>query len=250
MQLEKWYADVVDGGRVSIHYRASLSLGPLELAYRGELGRKRRHGTYSAGSAKSLPRIEGSPGSSRLLLMTNGGALAWRDAVSRPICLWRDEQHRVTWNPLVLNGAVEGAANGRGYAEQLRMTVAPWRLAIDRLWWGRFCGDHHSLVWITWEGRHPLRLALFDGSAASLDDVTEEVVRVAPTARLHLRERRLLVDETLGTGALSNMPWPKRIAPAVFLRGRERKWLAEGDLHVDGKSIDHGAVVCETVDWS
>jgi hypothetical protein len=36
----------------------------------------------------------------------------------------------------------------------------------------------------------------------------------------------------------------------VFLRGRERKWLAEGDLHVDGKSIDHGAVVCETVDWS
>ena len=247
MQLEKWYADVVDGGRVSIHYRASLYLGWLELAYRGELGRE-RHGTFSAGSAKSLPRIEGSP--ARLLLMTDGGALAWREATSRPICLWSDGHREVTWNPLVLNGAVEGAASGRGYAEQLRMTVAPWRLGIDRLWWGRFCGDEHSLVWIVWEGCHPLRLVLLDGHEARLDDVTEEIVCVAPSARLDLRERRLLVDETLGTGALANMPWPKRIAPAAFLRGRERKWLAEGDLNVDGKSIDHGAVVCEKVEWS
>src|SRR5262245_19565399 len=200
MQLEKWYADVVNRGRVSIHYRASLDLGLLELAYRGELDRT-RHGTFSVGSAKSLPRIEGSP--ARLLLMTDGGALAWRQATSRPICLWSDGQHQVTWNPFVLNGAVEGATNGRGYAEQLRMTVAPWRLGIDRLWWGRFCGDQHSLVWIVWEGRHPLRLVLFDGSAANLDDVTEEIVRVAPSARLDLRERRLLVDETLGPE-----PWP------------------------------------------
>src|SRR5262249_3059708 len=161
--------------------------------------------------------------------MTDDGGLAWRDAVSRPICLWSDGRHRVTWNPRVLNGAVEGAVNGRGYAEQLRMTIAPWRLGIGRLWWGRFCGDRHSLVWIVWEGRHPLRLALFDGREAGLADVTEDFVCVAPAARLHLRERRPLVDETLGTGALANMPWPKRVAPAAFLRGHERKWLAAGD---------------------
>ena len=62
MQLEKWYADVVDGGRLSVHYRARLSLGLLEIAYRGELGGK-RHGTFSAGSeidqALELLRREG-----------------------------------------------------------------------------------------------------------------------------------------------------------------------------------------------
>jgi hypothetical protein len=128
------------------------------------------------------------------------------------------------------------------------MTVAPWRLGIDRLWWGRFCGTCHSFVWIVWEGRHPLRLALLDGTDVRLDAVTADAVCAEPL-RLRLGMRRQLVDQVLGAGALADMPWPRRLAPISFLSGRERKWLADGELTTDGNRIDRGEVVCETVDW-
>jgi hypothetical protein len=34
MRLEKWYADVADGGSVFISYSASLAIGPVALASR------------------------------------------------------------------------------------------------------------------------------------------------------------------------------------------------------------------------
>jgi hypothetical protein len=252
MRLEKWYADVIRDGNVSVHYRAHLAFGPLRIAYRGELGHDMHHrGTFTSTAGTLLPRIEGDADAGRVMLATQAGALAWRNALSRPIRLWTDGRQHVTWNPVVLNGSVEDAVeavrHGRGYAEKLVMTIAPWRLGMTRLWWGRFCGDRHSFVWIVWEGRHPLRLALLDGAPVWLDAVTECAV-FAAAVRLRLGERRLLVDQTLA-GTLADMPLPKRVAP-LFLSGRERKWFAESDLQRDGRAIDRGEVVCETVDWS
>src|SRR5262249_7828194 len=151
-------------------------------------------GAFAPGICKPSPRLETAPGAARLVLMTDGGSLTWRNAMRRPTCLWTDGRRHVTWDPFVLNGVVEGAKHGRGYAEKLVMTVAPWRLGIDRLWWGRFCGDCHSLVWIVWEGRHPLRLSLLDGKHLRLDAVGEDGVRAGETVRLRLGERRLVID--------------------------------------------------------
>ena len=248
MRLEKWYADVVGDGLVSIHNRATLSLGPLRIAYRGELGRDLfRRGTF--GICRSFPRLERASGAARLRMMTDAGPLTWRNATSRPMCLWTDGRRHVTWDPCVLNGAVEGALQGRGYAERLVMTVAPWRLAIDRLWWGRFCGERHSFVWIVWEGPHPLRVSLFDGNPLQLDEVGEDAMSAA-ALRLVTGERQLVVDQTLGAGDLAGLRLAKRIAPVSFLSGRERKWLAQGELQRGGRSIDQGKVICERVDWS
>jgi hypothetical protein len=249
MRLEKWYVDVAHNGCLSVHYRASLSLGRLGIAYRGELGDAMpRRGTFSVGPCHSLPRIEISPGGDRLQAATDGGILSWQNARSRPRCLWTDGRRHVTWDPIVLNGTVEGGTGGRGYAEKLVMTVAPWRLGINRLWWGRFCGENRSLVWIVWEGRHPLRLALLDGTDVRLDAVTADAI-CTQSVSLRLGRRRQLVDQVLGAGALADMPWPKRLAPISFLSGRERKWLAHGELKTDGNQIDRGEVVWETVDW-
>jgi hypothetical protein len=249
MRLEKWYADVVDNAHVSVHYRANLSLGPLDISYRGQLdGQAHRRGTFSPGTCKTLPRLVGPPGTQRLVLTTDSGSLAWRDAISRPVRLWSDGRHHVDWDPLVLNGAVEGTAPRRGYAEKLVMTIAPWRLAIDRLWWGRFCGDRRSVVWIAWEGRTPLRLSLVDGQPSRLNDIRVDAVETS-AVRLRLGKRRLLVDQTLGAGSLADMPWPRRIAPISFLSGRERKWFGWGELQGEGGEVDHGEVILEMVEW-
>lgn len=242
MRLEKWYADVVEGERLTVHYLANLSLGPLAFRYRGELRQDTRSAVFGLGR-ETVPHIEAAR-----LRLGNDGSPAWRDPVSRPIQLWTDGRRHITWNPLVLNGAVEGATPGRGYAEQLVMTAAPWRLGLSRLWWGRFCGRRHSLVWIVWEGRHPLRLVLFDGERIRLDGIAPDAVRAAPDVALRLYARQPLVNQPLGV-TLADMPWAKRIAPLSFLAGRERKWFAEGALQIAGQDTDHGAVVCETVDW-
>src|SRR5689334_1411462 len=166
MRLEKWYADVTSGGALFIHYSANLDIGPLALAYRGELEDSgERRGTFSFGRNSRMPRtIACADAAACVEAEVAGGLATWRNAVNRPRRLWSDGRRHVDWDPMVLNGAVTGARSGRGYAERLVMTVAPWRLGIARLWWGRFCGDRHSLVWIVWEGARPLRLALLDGS--------------------------------------------------------------------------------------
>ena len=128
------------------------------------------------------------------------------------------------------------------------MTVAPWRLGIARLWWGRFCGDRHSLVWIAWEGARPLRLALLDGSDVDLHTVELENVALG-SVRLRLSDHRVVVDQVMGTGALAAMPLRARIAPVTFLAGRECKWIAAGALESAGAVVDRGDVVFETVSW-
>jgi hypothetical protein len=263
MQIEKWYADAITpAARIAIYYRAKVSVGPIDISYRGqlddrlgEINQLRRAATgatrsaFMSGPSAEQPRLQGPAGEQRIVLRTDTDTLCWRNAVSRPICLWSRGPHRVDWDPLVLNGAVEGGTIGRGYAEKLVMTIAPWQLGIKRLRWGRFCGNRHSLVWIVWQGRYPLSLCLLDGRLADQIDVTDDAVAAAD-ARLRLGERRRLVDERLGAGALADLPWPRRVAPIAFLRGRERKWFATGELRLDGGGIDCGEVICESVEWT
>jgi hypothetical protein len=250
MRLEKWYADVAASGSLSIHYSANLDLGPLALAYEAELhGGGERRGLFSMGRNTRMPRqVDGVGADACLEVATAGGLATWRNAVSRPRSLWSDGKRHVIWDPVVLNGMVTGARSGRGYAERLVMTVAPWRLGIARLWWGRFCGDRHSLVWIVWEGARPLRLALLDGRDADLRSIGIEDVAL-DSVRLRLGGHRVLLDQALGTGALAGMPLRRRIAPMTFLAGRECKWLADGALESSGAVVDRGDVVFETVTW-
>src|ERR1700721_150980 len=149
MRLEKWYADVAGGGSLVVHYGASLDIGPVAIGYDGELrsGGERR-GSFSLGRNARLPRgIGGDDGSASLAVSTADGPATWRNAIHRPRTLWSDGRRQVLWDPVVLNGEVSGARTGRGYAEQLVLTVAPWRLGITRLWWGRFWGGRPSVGW-------------------------------------------------------------------------------------------------------
>ena len=250
MRLEKWYADVAGDGSLFVHYCANLDIGPVAIGYEGELrsGRERR-GFFSLGANARRPRsIGGDDGSASLAVSTADGPATWRNASHRPRVLWSDGRRQVLWDPVVLNGEVSGARTGRGYAERLVLTVAPWRLGITRLWWGRFCGDRHSLVWIVWEGGRPLRLALLDGRDADLRTIDVEHVALGSVS-LHLSGHQVLVDQVMGTGALAGMPLHRRIAPLTFLAGRECKWLADGVLMSAGTVADRGAVVFETVTW-
>ena len=83
---------------------------------------------------------------------------------------------------------------GAGYAERLEVTIAPWALPVPRGPLGRWiAGSGRSLVWIVWEGAHPLALAWLDGARL--------------VAELMLRDDGLVLGSA---GRL--VPWP--IAPS------------------------------------
>lgn len=249
MRLEKWYADYVSGDEVEIEYRARLQLGPLIVNYRGQLGRERSTHVRIGWSEPAMPGItDGS------LHWHRGDARPpwiWRNARQRPITLWRDRRSSVVWNPVVLNGRTTGVdpdRPGRGYAEVLTLDVAPWHLGIDRLKWGRFCGEKHSLVWIEWEGRIPRKIALLDGKEQPL--VTASRVEIhTEQARLKIGSADEIVCEPLASGALQALGLLRVFATGKFLSGIETKWLGSAELELEGKVVDHGSVVFEEVIW-
>jgi hypothetical protein len=252
MFLEKWYADVVDPNGVDVFYRANLKLGPAVMGYRGHIGSGGRTSSAVVPGGVELPReVDGG-----IVWPASGAegdlALRWADCRTREIELWRDDRQSLSWNPLVLNGAVSGRRllpEARGYVEKLTLNFGPWRLGLQRLKWGRFCGRRHSLVWIEWEGRLAKQLALLDGQPVPLHAASRERIDCAG-ATLHLTERRELVQEPMSDGALRGLRLPRRLAALQFFRGLETKWIAAGALELGGEATDAGHALFEEVVWS
>lgn len=252
MFLEKWYADVVDPKGVDIFYRANLKLGPAVMGYRGRIGNGGRMSSTIVPGGVELPReVDGAvvwPASGSV----GDQPLRWTDCRSHEIELWRDGPQLLRWNPMVLNGAVSGLRllpEARGYVEKLTLNFGPWQLGLQRLTWGRFCGQRHSLVWIEWEGRIAKQLALLDGQAIPLHAASRERVD-ASGAALHLCEPRALVQESMSDGALRGLRLPRRLKALQFFRGLETKWIAAGALETSGEATDPGHAIFEEVQWS
>jgi hypothetical protein len=244
MLLEKWYGDAVQAGGVRIDYRAALRFGPASIGYSGCIAATGRTERQFHMAPIALPRL-----ADRRLLWPGG--MAWTKARSRPITLHDHRGRLLHWYPCALNSTVVvgSAPAGRGYAECLKLAFAPWHLGLAQLTWGRFCGERHSLAWIEWIGRHPLRLLLIDGVERGLVAADGHRVSADDGSVLRLDAPRLLVDEELASGAVKGIPIPLPAELSRFLRGVERKWLAEAVLRLPGGARDTGHAVFETVRW-
>src|SRR6266478_4763711 len=197
--LEKWYGDVVDQRLVHVHYRANLRIGPLVVGYAGSLAPGgRTHCRFVPGG---IPLPELARGIVEWPSFGQDEALTFGESAPRERRLWQERTRLLTWNPLVLN-------------------CGPWRLGLERLCWGRYCGTQHSLTWITWFGRHPLRLGLLDGEPVPLEDVSRERIECAG-ATLRIGGRQVLVHEAMDEGALRGLALTRRLPAMRFFKGIE-----------------------------
>lgn len=249
MYLEKWYADSVENGQVQIRYLANLHLGPITIGYSGGLQDGRSTTTRVGIRGIALPSVVDNV----VHWPTNDSAeaLAWTGAVVRSEELAREDDRAITWSPIVLNGRLrinECQRPAGGYVERLTLGIAPWRLGLKRLKWGRFCGKAHSLVWIEWEGEIPKKLSLLDGENDSLLEVTQRRVRTQ-RAELTMENPNEIVSEPIGSGALKAAGLIKMFSARQFLSGIETKWLAQSSLSISGQDVDSGYAVYEEVVW-
>lgn len=157
---------------------------------------------------------------------------------------------RVLWSCEIPKGAARFSAGGRtfegsGYAEVLTMTVAPWKLPIRELHWGRFIGARESVVWIDWRGAHPLTLVVHDGSRAETTAV-DEAGLAFDGRRVVLDEPAVIRDESIGR-TLREAHFLARALPRRLTDSRETKVRSRGTLSDGTGVVDRGWCIHEVV---
>ena len=238
--MTKWYLDCVDdAGNVCIVYWARLGW----MTYASVLeSRKGRIVQRSGMTRAPAPRIDGDDlrwQGLGLTLTMRRSAGRFQQALHEGL-QWTCEMPRA--GVVIHRDASE--MRGLGYAEALEMTVAPWKLPIDELRWGRFGGHHSSVVWINWRGSNPLTLILNNG-VLDRDAVVGDRAITLDGATLDLSDDRNLRDANLGK-TLSFLHFlPKRIAGA-----REQKWCSRAELKRNGATVDSGWSIHELVKFA
>lgn len=251
--LAKWYLDFLDSnGSGGIIYVAELCWSGLRMCYASTL-------TVADGTIGSktsirtckLPKIDS--GKIVVQLPRLGVEGAW-EGLAHPIEreILASEQGAVQWNCLQPAARVSCVLGGRkteglGYAELLHLTMAPWKLPIRELHWGRFVSETDSLVWIDWCGPFCYRLLLHNGKQVDAISITAQEIQ-SSVLSLTLDRGLILRSGELGSTVFPSIRKLAAYVPGRMLRLSECKWRSRAVLQHEGRSIS-GWAIHEVVRW-
>lgn len=250
-ELSKWYLDcVTDQGDVSIAYTGAVNWGPIGLRYSNFL-----ESTAEIITAKHSLRRQAEP-------KIDDGSLRWRSGALQIEGEWQARSHEidetifatdagyVRWHCLMPHACARlHHRRGFGYAEHLNMTIAPWRLPIRTLRWGRFAAASDSVVWIDWLGGFTRRLVYRNGRMAQSSLLEDGRIEFPDGARLSMDRSLVLREGPLGTTALSAIPGIRDTFPARLLKVNECKWRSRARFVRPGMAAVEGWAIHERVDW-
>lgn len=254
LNVEKFYLDVVGAdGSGCIGYATQVAGVALPFAPAVAL-------TWGADSNEpaaqvrtlrgKLPRLDGDVWHWRCPKLAIAGD--WRSRAA-PVTeeLWRDARGAVVWENLAPRAEVtlrvgDREFQGWGYAERLRLTIAPWHLPIDSLHWGRFISAGTSVVWISWEHETERNWLWHDGRPCELHAVSPDAV-VWREGRIDLEARRVLRSGRLDETVFHR--WPRAAAwlPARIRAFEETKWCSRATLRVGDAPPQTGWAIHEYV---
>ena len=257
-RLTKWYLDCVsDAGDVVIAHCAAGRRGVLPLGYSSLLvSPNNGNATERRSMRRSAPpqradgcvnwrcnrlgidgqwRTRDEP-ATRVLYETPEGSVVWTchsQGDQASIHMW--DGRRVT---------------GLGYVEELTLSIAPWKLPLDELIWGRFISDSDVVTWIEWVGSHPLRLVIHNGVEQRETTLSAGcVVSEDEGWSLTLEETRSLRQGPLGETAFAGTGLAKFLVPARVRRSREERILSRAKLRRADESTVWGWSIHERIRW-
>jgi hypothetical protein len=259
--LSKWYADCAgEQGDAMILYSAELRWRGPAIHYTSLL-------THRSGS---LPRsrfsLRRQPTPVVLENSVEWRSRAWKAegrwseaAAGMSEVLFDSPAGSLRWNCIAPRASArlrigEDEMQGWGYVEHLQLSMAPWRLPIQQLRWGRFISATDALVWIDWRGSYNRQVVYYNGSPVSAREISDSKIVLADGgahggAVLSLETEATLREGLLGTTALAVLPNLDRLFPARILKVREQKWLSRGVLRRPGRPDSTGMAIHEVVEW-
>jgi len=250
-QLSKWYLDcVTDLGDASIAYIGMVDWGPVRVHYSSVIESKAQFV-----SARHSLRPQTEPGISHGLLHWRSTALKmdgeWQaDSPAIRETVFASDAGLIEWQCFMPRARARiGNRFGLGYAEHLRMTIAPWRLPIRTLRWGRFSTGSDWIVWIDWLGDFTRRIVYRNGQVAPASLLEDGQIKFDDGTRLIMDRSLVLRDGPLGSAALSAIPGIRKTFPARLLNVNECKWRSRACLRRPGASTVEGWAIHERVEW-
>ena len=254
--LTKWYLDcVAENGDAAVVYVADLRWNKLSIHYVSLLtvfeGRVRCTSSLRRGKLPGLDRD-----TITLCLPHLGVEGTWR-ALRAPVrrTVFEDKAGGIDWHCQQPMAQVDLALQGRtpltglGYAECLTLSVAPWKLPLEELHWGRFLSDQHALVWIDWRGPQPWRTLIHNGDECEIQSLTESEILFAPTeSRLELDRGLVLRSGQLGHTVFAGISRLAGLLPRNMLSVEEFKWRSRGVLQAANGNAS-GWAIHEIVKW-
>ena len=257
-ELSKWYADCVTAeGDAAIVYHAELRWLAITVHYSSLL----IHGAGSPTRVLYSLRKRPAP-------VLQGDQISWQSPDWLVAGTWQDlgpsysnllfqsESGSLEWNCIaprasaVIRVGSEPTLRGWGYVEHLRLSLAPWKLPIRRLRWGRFVNETDALVWIDWSGPYTKRVVYLNGTVVTATEISDsEIVLKDQEGVLRLDAAFVLRDGLLGSTALSVVPHLDRVFPDSVLNMRECKWLSRAVLQRPGYPDSIGMAIHEVVEW-
>lgn len=145
--------------------------------------------------------------------------------------------------------------NGRGYAEQLTLTVPPWKIPMDELRWGRFISETENLVWIELKSGQTSKWLWRNGETVSHFEISDEqVILPGSNAKLKLDRWTVLESEkkiaSVAGKIVSYIPGFNKLMPLNFLLADETKWLSHGQFSPNGLHATEGFAIHELVQFN
>lgn len=152
---------------------------------------------------------------------------------------------------LTINGK---SLEGKGYAEQLIMTVPAWKIPMDELRWGRFVSDEDNMVWIElrkeerkkwlWVNLERERNCIIEDESVSVP-AENLVLKLDKSVVLESEKKILSVVEKI----IRYIPGFNKLIPLQFIMADETKWLSNGQLKINGKTVSEGKAIHELVNF-
>lgn len=260
--LSKWFLDcVTEDGQTLIFYAARLKWRRWEVPYTSWL-------RYTPGKGVSqLSRLH-----SIQLPVINGRSICWNDsrfaiegnweAAAAPLEArlaesgegfldWKCHQPAAVVNLRIKDQVIKGM----GYAEQLVLTMDPWKIPMKELRWGRYSSPEDQLVWIELRGEEKQQWVWYNGEKienASIED--DRIFLPSKDILLKLDRNTVLEAEKKLQQIIRKLtrylPGFHKSIPWQFMMADEFKWLSRGILEKDGQAFSNGWAIHEFVNFN
>ncbi|HEY6249792.1 MAG TPA: hypothetical protein VI685_07505 [Candidatus Angelobacter sp.] len=250
-KLSKWYLDSVsDQGDTSIAYTGTVRWGLVRINYSSLL-----ETTGGRITVRNSLRRQREPEIQNGVLFWHAKSLKmdgeWR-ANSNALrdVIYTSQNGSIEWNCMMPQAHTRFRDRvGLGYAEHLTMTIAPWKLPIQTLLWGRFTSASDWITWLDWQGEFSRRLVYVNGCPVQPSLLDDDRIEFPDGARLSMDRSLVIRNGPLGSTALSGIPGIRKTFPARLLQINECKWRSHARLQKpDGSAVD-GWAIHERVSW-
>lgn len=259
--LEKWFFDSVgESGDAMIFYAAKLKWHSWSASYTSWL----RYDVVSGVNLKSRFRNIQIP-------LIKDDLITWSDSKFDVSGTWKSkskmiqarlydsEEGFLDWNcyqpsskvKLKINGTL---LEGNGYAEQLILTVPPWKIPMDELRWGRFGSDENNMVWIEMKEKETQKWLWLNGEKIENCSIEDDHILLND---LHLAlnlDRGVVLESekkifSVVEKLIRYIPGFNKVMPISFLMADEFKWLSKGQLQSHGNNMETGMAIHELVNF-